>query len=175
MLTLQWRDVDLKAGVILIRAENTKDGKDRPIPISSRLAAVLEMGRTDPAGEPHGPTGFVFGNEAGEQIKSPKKAWENACRKAKIDDLRFHDLRHEAGSRLHELGWPLHHVRDLLGHASLSTTNTYLNVSRAELIASMRRADEARKSGTNVAHEGVKRPPTSSVEPTDDKGKSLLH
>ena len=49
-----------------------------------------------------------------------------------------------AGSRLHDLGWPVHYVRDLLGHASLSTTNTYLNVTRAELVESMQQAGEAR-------------------------------
>ncbi len=72
------------------------------------------------------------------------------CRKAGIVNLRFHDLRHEAASRLHEPGWPLHHVRELLGHASLSTTNTYLNVTRTELQASMRRTDEVRGNRCTV-------------------------
>ncbi|MBE3133295.1 MAG: tyrosine-type recombinase/integrase, partial [Acidobacteria bacterium] len=31
-------------------------------------------------------------------------------------DLHFHDLRHEAGSRLLESGWPLHYVQHMLGH-----------------------------------------------------------
>jgi integrase len=34
-------------------------------------------------------------------------------------DLHFHDLRHEAGSRWLEAGIPLHHVKELLGHATL--------------------------------------------------------
>lgn len=35
-------------------------------------------------------------------------------------DLHFHDLRHEAGSRWLEAGMPLHHVKELLGHANIS-------------------------------------------------------
>jgi integrase len=42
-------------------------------------------------------------------------------------DLNFHDLRHEAGSRKLESGWPLHAVSRWLGHTKLTTTDTYLN------------------------------------------------
>ena len=175
LLTLQWCDVDLDGGLIQIRAEHTKKRRARPVPISNRLAAVLEMARLDPAGDPHGPLSYVFGDEIGRRIKSPKTAWRSACRRAGIVNLRFHDLRHEAGSRLHELGWPLHHVRDLLGHASVSTTNTYLNVTRAELVESMRRADEARNRCKIVASwsENGPRPPCNDEQ--ENAENTLLH
>ena len=44
-------------------------------------------------------------------------------------DPHFHDLRHEAGSRKLEAGWPLHAVSRWLGHTKLSTTDTYLNAT----------------------------------------------
>jgi integrase len=44
-------------------------------------------------------------------------------------DLHFHDLRHEAGSRKLEAGWPLHAVSRWLGHSKLTTTDTYLNAT----------------------------------------------
>jgi integrase len=59
-------------------------------------------------------------------------------------DLTFHDLRHEAGSRLLESGWPLHHVQEMLGHANVSQTSTYLNATRIGLQESMRRFDTER-------------------------------
>jgi site-specific recombinase XerD len=43
-------------------------------------------------------------------------------------DLHEHDLRHEAGSRKLEAGWPLHAVSAFLGHANITTTARYLNV-----------------------------------------------
>ena len=122
------------------------------------MAGVLEMGRTDPAGKPHGPTAHVFGNEVGEPIKSPKTAWRATCRRAGIADLRFHDLRHEAGSRYLEHGWPVHHVRDLLGHANLATTNRYLNVTTSDLLASNASDRQSAKRLQGRCKFGPKRP-----------------
>lgn len=59
-------------------------------------------------------------------------------------DLHFHDLRHEAGSRLLEAGWPLHEVQQMLGHASIQQTSTYLNATLRGLHRSMRASDQAR-------------------------------
>lgn len=161
LLALQWSDVDLAKGQITIRAENAKTRRGRVLPISPRLRGVLELMRTGPEGKEWPPNAFVFGNEIGEEVGSPKAAWmvcvlrahghEPTYRKEQgtLDansratyqeiDLHFHDLRHEAGSRLLEAGWPLHHVKDMLGHANIATTGTYLNVTTAGLAESMRR------------------------------------
>ena len=100
-----------------ILAETAKDNEDRILPISARLLAVMEMARHDPAGNVLGPQAYVFGSATGERTTSLKTAWRTVCRKTQIYDLRFHDLRHEAGSRFLEAGWPLHHVQHMLGHA----------------------------------------------------------
>jgi len=58
-------------------------------------------------------------------------------------DLHFHDLRQEAGSRWLEAGMPLHHVKELLGHANISQTSKYLGVdtlSETRGYAGVRRA-----------------------------------
>jgi hypothetical protein len=70
-------------------------------------------------------------------------------------DLHFHDLRHEAGSRLIEAGWPIHHVSEMLGHASLEQTSTYLNVTRVGLHESMRRFDGKVARCNPVANEAT--------------------
>jgi integrase len=79
--------------------------------------------------------------------------------------LHFHDLRHDAGSRFVEAGWPLHHVKDMLGHANLEQTSTYLNVTLAGLQESMRRYDEARKLCKPVASEGTINPRLFATSP----------
>jgi integrase len=95
----------------------------------------------------------VFGNSVGKQIKDPKKAWLACCEAAGISDLHFHDLRHEAGSRMLEAGWPLHHVQAVLGHADAKTTSTYLNATVQHLLDSMRRFDSGGGSTLHdVAH-----------------------
>src|SRR6186997_42337 len=54
-------------------------------------------------------------------------------------NLRWHDLRHEYASRLVEKGVPLAQVRDLLGHASITTTERYDNQRLEALQAAVER------------------------------------
>jgi len=61
-------------------------------------------------------------------------------------DLHFHDLRHEAGSRLLEAGWPLHEVQQMLGHANIQQTSTYLNATLNGLHKSMKKLDRTRRA-----------------------------
>ncbi len=61
-----------------------------------------------------------------------------------MDQGTFHDLRHEAGSRLLEAGWPLHNVSHMLGHANIAQTSTYLNATKVGLQDAMRRLDASR-------------------------------
>jgi len=39
---------------------------------------------------------YVFGNDCGERIASVKTAWRATCRRARIRNLHFHDLRRES-------------------------------------------------------------------------------
>lgn len=172
LLGLQWDDVNLERRELLIRAENTKDAEVRRLPISSRLTAVLEMAQTDPAGRTHPPASFVFGDALGRRVRSVKKARETCVLRAhthepkwtsggklsqesrltlRAVDLHFHDLRREAGSRWLDAGMPLHHVRELLGHANISQTDTYLTAGRIALHESIQRFDAARGEGPAVA------------------------
>jgi integrase len=163
LIQLQWQHVG--RDWIRLPAPHTKTGEWREIPISTRLRAVLDMARHDPAGREHPFDAFVFGDDVGAYAPFPKKAWDTAVLRAhgvmpnrvagkgKLTsesraqltaiDLHFHDLRHEGGSRLLEAGWPLHHVRDMLGHADISTTSRYLNAERFGLRESMQRAEKA--------------------------------
>ena len=56
-------------------------------------------------------------------------------------NLRWHDLRHEYASRLVERGVPLAQVRDLLGHASITTTERYDNQKFENLQAAAARLE----------------------------------
>ena len=81
LLALTWADVDLDGRRLRIRAETAKDAEERVLPISERLAAVLEMARTDPAGERYPGTAFVF-RRVGQPVGSIKKTWESTVLKA---------------------------------------------------------------------------------------------
>jgi len=155
LLSLQWKQVRWLQNDLYLPGAKTKARRDRKIPISSPLRDVLtrrHYGLTEgpnPQRFKFGPDHYVFGNEAGDRIQDVKTAWENVVLKAHGSkpkrtatgglpieqqaklaeiDLHFHDLRHEAGSRKLEAGWPLHAVSAFLGHANVTTTGRYLNV-----------------------------------------------
>ena len=111
---------------MVLQADKTKTAALRVVPVGQRLAAVLEMIRTDPLGEPLGPDTYVFGDEVGGPIGSIKTTWRTTCAKAGVVGLNFHDLRREFACRLLESRAELHDVRDFLGHTNLTTTSRYL-------------------------------------------------
>lgn len=130
LLTLQWHQVRFSPRAeLFLPAQKTKAKKDRRVPISSALLAVLHARRTDPAGDPLPPDAFVFGDEVGRPRRSIKTAWRLTCQRAQIDGLHFHDLRREAGSRWMDAGVPLATIQRWLGHHNISQTSTYLAAS----------------------------------------------
>ena len=211
LLTLRWSDVNLERRELTIRAEHAKDAETRVLPISSRLAGVLEMATLDPAGRKLPPEAFVFGDGierpigAGARARSPcartaprsrrrpgtrPSSFRTARRppgrvqhglsaasQAALEaiDLHFHDLRHEAGSRLLEAGWPIHHVKEMLGHADIKTTDTYLNSTRLGLQESMRKVDDARTRCNPVADSPAGEQPPVRNGPAPEDRNVLIH
>jgi hypothetical protein len=82
-------------------------------------------------------------------------------------------LRHEAGCRWLEQGRPIHHVQEMLGHANLSQTSTYLHASETGLQESMRRLDAPR--GKSVAKEAPIEHPPLGHEEANGGDKGTLH
>jgi len=193
LLGLLWADVNMERRELRVRAENAKSRDARTVPISTRLAAVLQMANLDPAGRRYPPTAHVF-SALGEPVKTIKRAWETCVLRAhgyepqwlkggKLSaesratlaeiNLHFHDLRHEAGSRWLEAGMPLHHIKEILGHANISQTDTYLNAGRIALQDSMRRFDAAR--GKPVAKSPVTEHRPVGHDGPDQAQKDPLH
>ena len=70
---------------------------------------------------------------------------------------------------------PLHHVKELLGHASISTTDTYLNAGRIHLHESMRRVDATRNILHKVCTNDQTEPPTLCNDDPVRPAKPLLN
>lgn len=143
ILSLQWRDVNLERHELTIQAIKAKTRMARIVPISTRLLALMEMRKLDPAGREFSPDAHVFGNDVGERVTSVRAAWEDARSKAGLNDLQIRDLRHEAGSRFDEAGVSTNYVSKILGHASLNTTTRYLNIQKRGLHLAMEKLEES--------------------------------
>ena len=62
-----------------------------------------------------------------------KRQWDNLVGAAQLTDFRFHDLRHDFASRLVMARVSLYEVKDLLGHASITTTERYAHLADEQL------------------------------------------
>lgn len=139
LLKLRWQDVDLEDGVIYVVGTNTKTMTARKVHVTSALTAALLELRSDASK----PDDLVFG------IKSNvKRSFNRAVKDAGIEDFRFHDLRHTAGTRLAQGGLPLAEVGRILGHAQPQTTYRYLNQDKSTLERAVKILDARQNGGS---------------------------
>jgi integrase/recombinase XerD len=130
-------DVDLVDGTVLLRG---KGGKQRLVPIGSYARAAVEAylvrgrpelatGSASPAGER---AGALFLNSRGGRL-SRQSAWTVLVRAADragvTHDVSPHTLRHSFATHLLDGGADVRVVQELLGHASVTTTQIYTLVT----------------------------------------------
>jgi integrase len=137
ILGMTWDRVDFSRGVV--RLEETKGARRREIPMNRAvydalqpLYAAAEAALPPPeAGQRRQePQGRVFRKRAtGEAWGNVRTAFEAARHEAKIDDFRFHDLRHTCASWLVMRGRSLKEVQEILGHRQFSMKLRYAHLS----------------------------------------------
>ncbi len=130
LLALRWEHVDFDA--LKLHLPDTKtDGKrvdrtkGRDVPLSPRAYELL----WDLGAVPRSDDGRVLATIA----EGLKQAFERARARAKMEHLNFHDLRHEATSRLVERGWGILEVAAVTGHADLQMLKRYTNLRAYDL------------------------------------------
>jgi integrase len=100
----------------------TKNGENRTIPLSSRASEILrEHGSDSGRLFPIGPDGL-------------RCAWVRSVKRGKLSDFRFHDLRHEAISRLFEAGLSIPEVALISGHKTYSQLAVYTHINAAAVL-----------------------------------------
>jgi len=122
---LTWPQVDLAAKVV--RLEHTKNGERRIVPLSERAESALRA-------LPRNITGRVFTFSDSNGLGA---AFVRACDRAEIEDLHFHDLRHEAASRFAPR-MPAPTLAKLMGWKTLQMAMRYYNPNEAELVSLVR-------------------------------------
>lgn len=116
---LEWADNDTDARTGLVRDAKhptAKEGNHKRFKYTPEAWAVVE--RQPQASE------YIFPYEP----RSLGAAFTRACRVLGIEDLRFHDLRHEATSRLFERGYQIHEVAQFTLHDSWNELKRYANL-----------------------------------------------
>lgn len=128
---LRVEDIDSNRGLIHVRLGKGK--KDRYVMLSERLLGALRgyWAKVRP------PNGWLFPGRRGRASLSPeavRRGLKTAVSRAKLKKrVTPHSLRHSFATHLLELGTDIRTIQVLLGHASLSTTARYVQVSRAHI------------------------------------------
>lgn len=120
LLGLTWDNINLKHRTAYL--PDTKNGNSRTVPLSSKAVAVIS--NLDKA-RAHL---FPISDNA------IRLSWDKLKKRAKLNDLRFHDLRHEAISRFFERGLSVAEVALISGHKDPRMLMRYTHL-KAEHIA----------------------------------------
>ncbi|HVG20963.1 MAG TPA: site-specific integrase [Blastocatellia bacterium] len=119
LFKLRWSDVDLDNGIITIRAMNSKTSRKRTVGITPRLKEQLESLWREGTTQLED---LVFGLTC-----TIKTAWKSLCEDAKLADIRLHDLRHTAITRMVQTKHPSAAIMKISGHTQFVTFSRYVN------------------------------------------------
>lgn len=148
---LKWVNVDLAAGFLFVPV--SKHGGSRRVPLNDTSRAILQRQPSRMKGE------FVFTETLEGRPRNAKnftrRTFANALLKAKIDDFRWHDLRHTCGSRLAMAGADIRLIQEMLGHKTLEQTRKYAHLSPSHMSQTAKLLD-VKKVTAPVAAPGTK-------------------
>lgn len=136
ILALRWEHIDLRHGVAHL--PETKNGHSRDVPLSRRARNFLQMMPVN-----------LHGNVFDYTASGFKNAWRIATQRLRIEDLHFHDLRHEAISRFFELGsLNVMEIAAISGHRSMNMLKRYTHLRAWQLVSKL---DARRRQTQKVA------------------------
>ncbi len=135
--------VDLENGTIFL--DKTKSGKTRTVLLNSLAIEVLREMETLRKGTHR----YVFpGHCKDAPFVNPRRAFNLLCKKLKITDFHFHDLRHSFASLAVNAGASLYDVQKMLGHSSSQMTQRYSHLSDHSLRAAAETVATSITTGT---------------------------
>jgi integrase len=142
IINLQYKDIDLKRDLIIIRNKenfSTKTGKIRQIPLNNSIRelikelfpdnSIIELNR-------HNPECYVFQKENGYKYNPDyvTHKFKQYLRKAGINErFHFHCLRHTFITSLINAGVNINYVKEIAGHSTIQTTMKYIHISTNDL------------------------------------------
>lgn len=150
ILALRWSEIDLKRRSVTIL--EAKNGYSRTIPLTPKAHEILKemlalqssgtVADVRVSGDPANEEGNGYPNVADQVDKSLvfpispnalRLSWVRLCRRANLTDLHFHDLRHEAISRLFELGLTVPEVASISGHRDMTMLFRYAHADQGRI------------------------------------------
>lgn len=138
---MTWDMVDLKKRTVTL--PETKNGEKRIVPLSpTAFSLISEFPRPLQGGKIFSVESHSISTAFAKAVKRARKRYEKECTEKKekvnnlfLTNLHFHDLRHEATSRLFEKGFSVAEVSAITGHKTLEMLKRYTHISPSHLVS----------------------------------------
>lgn len=138
LVSLRWEHIDLERRVAHL--PSTKNGSARDVPLSTRAIVTLQSIGVAATGRVFDIRADAVTRAFERAVQRARQTYELECKAQGVmpvtnflSDLRFHDLRHEATSRLAEI-FPMHELTKITGHKDPRMLMRYYH-TRAEDLA----------------------------------------
>ena len=139
---LERQDINIFAESLFLR--DTKSGRNRTVFMTDRVKELFQkmaFGKPDE---------LVFPNRDGQRMKHISKTFDETVEKLGLNrgithsryKAVYHSLRHTHANRLLESGVDIYHVKELLGHQSIQTTERYTHTRDETLKNAVKRMEE---------------------------------
>jgi integrase len=144
--SMEWKELDWRRATWTIPAEKAKADEDITVILVPAVTEILANRKASATGP------FVFpGNGKTGHLVEPKTAWKRILKRAKLADLRLHDLRRSLGSFMAGAGASLPVIGKALGHESVEATKVYARLDLDPVRDAVRRATNAMLVAGGVA------------------------
>ena len=121
ILTLRWADVDLDQKQIQL--PDSKTGQKLIYLNEPAIDVLKKLPRVS------GNSFVIVGKKDGTHLVNLRKSWYRLRKKADLEDVRIHDLRHSFASFAISSGLPLQIIGKLMGHKKSATTERYAHLA----------------------------------------------
>jgi integrase len=137
---IRWEQVDFEAGIIRLAVSQTKGKKARTLPIYGDMGRWLRSQRESANGNP-----WVFHGERNHPVSNHLNGWTEACERAGLAGLLFHDLRRSAVRNMKRAGIQDVVAMGISGHRTRSVFDRYNIVDEGDLGDAAKKLEEYAK------------------------------
>lgn len=161
IINLEWQQIDMQRRVAWVNPEDSKSNRAIGVALNDTACKVLrgQIGNHHKFVFVHTKAGRRPDGSITPAVRKMRvddgRAWKSACKRAGIEDFRFHDLRHTWASWLIQSGVPLSVLQEMGGWESIEMVRRYAHLAPNHLTEHAKQIDSIFNDDVpNMSHEG---------------------